>query len=125
MRQFKAKGLGDDLFAGTPDTFFINYLLAKVASCKDFDISVAFMHARTDEEFYVQVPPGIKSSRFWRLEAALTGTRKASKHWQQYSSDKRHQSAYFQAVLREFGLGTARWRCSGVWINIQFGISGR
>ena len=44
---------------GTPDTFFIKYLLAKVASCKDFgflvvDISVAFMHARTDEEIYVK-----------------------------------------------------------------------
>ena len=57
VRQFKAEGLWDDLFAGTPDTFFITYLLAKAASCKDFgllvvDISVAFMHARTDEEIY-------------------------------------------------------------------------
>ena len=48
VRQFKAEGLRDDLFAGTPDTFFIKYLLAKVASCKDFgilviNISVAFM----------------------------------------------------------------------------------
>ena len=38
------------------------------ASCKDFgilviDISVAFMHARTDEEIYVKVPSGIKSSK--------------------------------------------------------------
>ena len=36
----------------------------KHASCKDFgllvvDISVAFMHARTDEEIYVLVPSGI------------------------------------------------------------------
>ena len=48
-----AEGLRDDLFAGTPDTFFIMYLLARAASCKDFgifviDISVAFVHARTD-----------------------------------------------------------------------------
>ena len=54
-----------------PDTFFIKYLLAKAASCKDFgllvvDISVAFMHARTDEDFFVKVPSGIKSSRSWR-----------------------------------------------------------
>ena len=40
------------MFAGTQDTFFIKYLLAKAASCKDFgllvvDVSVAFMHART------------------------------------------------------------------------------
>ena len=66
----------DDLFAGTPDTFFIKYLLAKAASCKDFgilviDISVAFMHARTDEGIYVKVPSGIKSSKYWRLKAAV------------------------------------------------------
>ena len=61
VRQFQAEGLRDDLFAGKPDTFFIKYLLAKAASCKDFgllivDISVAFMHAGTDEEIYVKVP---------------------------------------------------------------------
>ena len=51
VRQFKAEGLRNDLFAGTLDTFFIKYLLAKAASCKEFgvlvvDIRVAFMHAR-------------------------------------------------------------------------------
>ena len=66
--QFKAEELRDILFAGTPDTFFIKHLLAKAASCKDFgvlviDISVAFRHARTDEEIYVNVPSGIKSSK--------------------------------------------------------------
>ena len=40
--------------AGTPDTFFIKYLLEKAASCKDFgilviDISVACTHARTEQ----------------------------------------------------------------------------
>ena len=60
VRQFKAEGLRDDLFARTPDTFLIKNLLAKAASCKDFgllvvDISVAFMHARTDEDTYVKV----------------------------------------------------------------------
>ena len=109
VRQFKAEGLRDDLFAGTPDTFFIKYLLAKAASCKDFgllvvDMSVAFMHARTDEKNYVQVLSCIKSSRFWRLTAAVNGTRKASKHWQEFSCDKlvticfypteRHQSVH-------------------------------
>ena len=86
VRQFKAEGLRDDLFAGTSDTFFIQYLLAKAASCNDFgllvvDISVACMHARTDEEIYVKVPSGVKCSRFWRLKAAVNGTRKATKHW--------------------------------------------
>ena len=90
VRQLKAEGLGDDLFAGTPDTFLIKYLLSKAASCTDFGIlaigiSVAFTHARTDEEIYVKVPSGIKSSRFWRLKAAVNGRRKASKHWQEYS----------------------------------------
>ena len=60
VRQFKAEGLSDELFAGTPDTIFIKDLLTKAASCKDFgllvvDISVAFMHARTDEEIFVKV----------------------------------------------------------------------
>ena len=69
VRQFKTEGLRDDLFAGTPDTFFIKYLLANAASCKYFglllvDISVAFMHARTDEENHVKVP-------FGRLKAAV------------------------------------------------------
>ena len=101
MRQFKAEGLRDDLFAGTPDTFFIKYLLAKAASCKDFgilvvDISVAFMHARTDEEVYVKVPSGIKSSKYWKLKAAVNGTRKASKHWQEYSSDRLVTNMLFQ-----------------------------
>ena len=67
VRHFKAEGLRDYLFAGTPDTFFIKYLLAEAASCKDFgspvvDISVAFMHVRTGEEMCVKVPSGIKSS---------------------------------------------------------------
>ena len=101
VRQFRAEGLRHDLFAGTPDTFFIQYLLAKAASCKDFgllvfDISVAFMHARTDEEIYVKVPSGVKSSRFWRLKAAVNGTRKASKHWQEFSCDKLVTNMLFQ-----------------------------
>ena len=93
VRQFNAKRVTDDLFAGTPDTFFVKYVLAKSASCKDFglldvDISVAFMHARTDEEIHAKVPSGIKSSRFRRLKAAVNGTRKASKHWQECACDK-------------------------------------
>ena len=101
VRQFKADGPRDDLFAGTPDTFFIKYLLARTASCKDFgllvvDISVAFMHARTDEEIYVKVPSGIKSSKYWKLKAAVNGTRKASKHWQEFSCDKLVTNVLFQ-----------------------------
>ena len=55
VRQFRAERLRDDLFAGTPDTFFIKYLLAMAATWIDFgilviDIRVAFMHSRTDVE---------------------------------------------------------------------------
>ena len=54
------------------------------------------MHARTDQEIYVKVPSGIKSSTFWRLNAAVNGTRKASKQWREYSSDKLVKSMLFQ-----------------------------
>ena len=59
---------GRERLLGTPDTFFIKYFVAKEASCKDFgilviDISVAFMHARIDEEMYVKVPSHVKSSK--------------------------------------------------------------
>ena len=84
MRQFKAERLRDDLFAGTPDTFFIKYLLAKAASCKDFGIfvidnSVAFMHARTDEEIYVKVPSGIKSSKYLETQGSSERNEKSIK----------------------------------------------
>ena len=101
VRQLKAEGFRNELFAGAPDTFFIKYLLAKAASCKEFgvpvvNISVACMHARTDEDIYVKVPSDIRSSNFWRLKAALNGTRKASKHWQEYSSDKLVTNIFLQ-----------------------------
>ena len=91
----------DDLFAGDPETFFLKYLLAKAASCREFevlvvDIGVAFMHARTDEEIFVKVPSGIKGSKFLRLKAAVNGTRTASKHLQEYSSDKLVTNLIFQ-----------------------------
>ena len=131
-------GLRDDLFAGTPDTFFIKYLLAKAASCNDLgllvvDISVAFVHARTDEETYVKVPSGIKSSRFWRLKVAVNGTRNASKHWQEFSGGKLVTSMLFQqndinpCIYKRFFDNldlTARRRFSGLWINIQFASVG-
>ena len=79
MRQFKAEGLRDDLFAGTTDTFFIKYLLAKAAaSCKDFglrivDISVEFVHARRDEKIYVKVPPGTNGFvKIWTWNSTAT-----------------------------------------------------
>ena len=43
VRQFKAEGHRDDFFAGTPDTFFIKYSLAKATSCKNvLDINQEF-----------------------------------------------------------------------------------
>ena len=48
----KVEGLRDDLFAGTPDTFFIKYLLANAASCKDFGslLSTSVLHLCTLEQ---------------------------------------------------------------------------
>ena len=123
VRQFKAEGLRDDLFAGTPDTFFMQYLLAKAASCKNLgqlvvDIGVAFVHARTDEEIYVKVPSGIRSSIFWAVQGssewneesieALAGVLVRQAGDKYAFPTERRQSVYLQAVLRQFGLGTAR-----------------
>ena len=52
VRQLEVEGLRSDLFAGTLDTFFIKYLFAKAASCRDFgvlvvDVSVAY-YARSN-----------------------------------------------------------------------------
>ena len=54
------------------------------------------MHARTDEENYVKRPSSKKSSRFGRLKAVVNGTRKASKHWQEFSCDKSVANILFQ-----------------------------
>ena len=54
------------------------------------------MHAQTDEDIYVKVLSGIKSSRFSRLKAAVNGTRKESKHWQEFSCDKLVTNMLFQ-----------------------------
>ena len=83
-RQFRAEGLRDDLVAGTPDTFFIIYLLARAGSCKDLgilviDISVAFMHAPTDEEMSVTVPSDIKSSKILETHGSSERDQKSFK----------------------------------------------
>ena len=73
-----------------------NQRVARTLESLSSTFSVAFMHGRTDEEIYVKVPSGIKSSKFWRLKVAVNGTRKASKHWQEYSSDKLVTNMLFQ-----------------------------
>ena len=49
----------------------------------------------------------------------------ATKSWQICFPTERHHSVFLQTVLWQVGLGTARRRFSGVWINIQFGVVGR
>ena len=46
VRQFNAEGLRDDLFARTPDTFFIKYLLPKlrVAKILDYSLLTSVLH---------------------------------------------------------------------------------
>ena len=113
VRQFKAEGLRDDLFAGTSDTFFIKYLLAKAASCKDFgllvvDIIVAFVHARTDgdlcesafryQEFKILATHG---SSEWNEESikALARVLMRQARDKYAFPTERHQSVYLQTVL--------------------------
>lgn len=83
MRQYN-DGERSDVFAATPDIEFIRWLLSVAASDMDLvvviiDISVAFMHARSNEEIVVKVPKDI-ASKFghWLLKAAINGTRRAS-----------------------------------------------
>ena len=128
VRQLKAEGVTDVLFAGTPDTFFIKSLLAKAASCKDFEslvvgISVALVHARTDEEICVKLA--------FRCQEFKILTTQGSSEWNEESKalarvlmqqarvnyafpTERHQSVHLQTALRQVGLGTARRRFSGV-----------
>jgi hypothetical protein len=92
VRQFNTESNREDLFAATPDTFFMRFVLAYAAADPRraiivIDISVAFMHARSDEEIVVRVPRDIKgTSKFWKLKAAINGTRKASQLWQEHSA---------------------------------------
>ena len=44
----------------------------------------------------MKVPSDINKFQMWRLKAAVKGTRKASKHWQEYSCDKIVKSMLFQ-----------------------------
>ena len=104
VRQFKAEQARDDIFAGTLETFFMRYLVAKAATEFDMgilivDISVAFMHARTDEDIYVKPPRDVKSSPFWKLKAAINGTRKASQQWQDYSAEKMQEMGFERSDL--------------------------
>ena len=43
----------------------------------------------------MKVPSDIRSAKFWRFKA-LNGTRKASKHFQEYSSDSLVTKMIFQ-----------------------------
>ena len=80
----RPRGSGTTCLQERQTRFFIKYLLAKAASCKDFgilvvDISVAFMHARPDEEIYVKVPSGIKSSKILETQGSSEWNEKSIK----------------------------------------------
>ena len=91
VRQYN-QGQRDDCFSPTPDTFFFHYMLYKLSTlphyvCVIIDISVAFMHAETDEIIKVRVPKDIPSrTGIWRLKKALNGTRRASQQWTEFSA---------------------------------------
>ena len=108
VRQFKGESR-DDVFAATPETSFTKYVLAHASCNHDFavliaDISVAFVHARMDEELVVPAPPGADTSTFWRLKAALNGSRRASQLWQEHSAACLMEEGLFrQPMCREGG----------------------
>jgi hypothetical protein len=90
VRQYKEEKR-DDVFAATPETSFTRFVLSEAASNEGWavlilDVSVAFMHARLDEEIVVKPPPGVKTSKYWRLKAAVNGIQRASQLWQEHSA---------------------------------------
>ena len=92
VRQYKDEKR-DDVFAATPETSFTRFVLSEAASHEDYavliaDVSVAFMHARLDEEIVVKPPPGVVTSKFWRLKAAVNGLQRSSQLWQEHSAAK-------------------------------------
>ena len=46
------------------------------------------MHARLDEEIVVKPPPGVVTSKYWRLKAAVNRIQRASQLWQEHSADE-------------------------------------
>ena len=44
------------------------------------------MHARTDQDIFVETPRDVRSSRYWRRKSAMKGTRNASQQWQTFST---------------------------------------
>ena len=128
VRQFKAEGLRDDMFAGERQTRFSSSIcwLLRVARISDCSSLTLVLHLCTLEQM---------SSIFWRLKAAVNGTRKASKHWQECSCDKLVANMLFQqndispCIYKRFcdNLDVEQHSddFSGVWTNIQFGTVGR
>ena len=115
VKQFKSAETRNDLFAGTPDTLFIRWLVARASCDKNkailmVDISVAFMHARTAEEIYARAPRDIQTTRFWMLKAVVNGARKASQQWQEASAARLHDMGFDRSdvnpcVYRNMGTG--------------------
>ena len=85
-RVFDRQIMPEQAHNGTSETFLLGYLISRGASEEDWrililDISVAVMHARTDEEIQVNTTRDIRSCKFWRFMSAVCGTRKASQQW--------------------------------------------
>ena len=93
----------------SPSICWSKLRVARTLESLSSTFSVAFMLARTDEEIYVKVPSGIKSSRFWRLKGSSEWNKKTFKALarvlMRQARDKyaltteRHQSVYLQTVL--------------------------
>ena len=86
VRQFKAEGLRDDFVCGNARHVFHQVFVGQSCELQGFGITRCWHQCcvlctlEPMRKFCVKVPSGIKSSRFWRLKAAVNVTRKASKH---------------------------------------------
>ena len=120
-------------FCGNARDALIKCSLAKAASCNDFgflvvDICVAFMHARTDEDFSVKVPSRIKISRFLATQGSSEWNEESIKAHKLVTNMLFQQNDInpcLQTVFVIIWTWKARRRFSGVWISIQCGSVGR
>ena len=91
VRQYKEEER-DTFFAATPETSFACCVLTEAARDKGWavliaDVSVAFTHARLEEEIVAKPPPGVVTSKYRRLKAAVKGVQRASQLWQERSAN--------------------------------------
>ena len=100
LRQFKSEeGKRFDVFAATPDAFFLRWQLWQLRTLSTnkehaaliVDIACAYMHARRrgTEKIKVKVPPGVPSTTgYWLVKNAVNGLRESAQDWSEFVYDQ-------------------------------------